>query len=539
MGHSLVADAQSTTNAWYSQSKMFAFGFYPQPQGSSYVVAIWLVCAGENTVVWTANRDDPPVSANATLKLTHQGELVLSSEQGPINKIIAANVSSAVMNDNGNFVLYNISGVVWQSFDHPTDSMLIGQRLSGGSQLVSSVSKTNYSSGGFRIKMQTDGNLVMYPMNSEDVDADSYWTSETSDPTYKPNNSMNYLYLNNTGLLLINGSNSETIQPIHTEPNNPIIYRATLGDDGIFRLYFYNDTNSSPLIVWKKPDQPCDVTNFCGLNSYCTFNDEQPYCVCLPGSDFVDPGLKYGGCERNFTKAMCKKSGKENDTYYSMVPKEGLICKDHPYYSAPTDYKEDCRDTCLDDCDCDAAFYDQYENCDRYKFPMRYVSRVYGDSTQMSYFKTVKVNQNVPANGSNNSSSADKHVTTSNKTWLLIFLISLGFSIYSCISLSLTGFFLFKFCLLKYKRWLEIRTLGLAEDLILQSYSYNELKKATNGFKQELGRGSFGRVYKGRFHRSSKLIAVKRLEKVVDEGEKEFRAEMQVIGRTHQATTRI
>ncbi|MFS7913348.1 putative protein kinase RLK-Pelle-SD-2b family [Helianthus anomalus] len=75
--------------------------------------------------------------------------------------------------------------------------------------------------------------------------------------------------------------------------------------------------------------------------------------------------------------------------------------------------------------------------------------------------------------------------------------------------------------------------MGLAEDLILRSYTYNELRKATNGFKQELGRGSFGTVYKGCIYKGNKTIAVKRLEKVVDEGEREFRAEMQVIGKTH------
>ncbi|XP_023762959.1 G-type lectin S-receptor-like serine/threonine-protein kinase LECRK3 [Lactuca sativa] len=521
LGTSLVADAQSTTNPWYSQSKMFAFGFHPQ--GSSYVVAIWLVNSGETTVVWTAYPDDPPVSPNTTLKLTHQGELVVSSKQGLDNKIIASNVSSAVMKDNGNFVMYNDQmGVVWQSFDYPTDSMLLGQSLFGGQQLVSSVSKTNYSSGRFRIKMQIDGNLVMYPKNTEDDYASAYWSSGT----FEHKTSRNYLYLNDTGLMLINGSNSDTIKYFYTTLNYPVIYRATLGDDGIFRLYFYNDSNSSPIIVWKKTDCPCTVKNICGLNSYCTLNHDQPDCVCLPGSDFVDLDFKHWGCERNFTKAMCK-SGKENDTYYHMVSEEGLLCEDYPYYRAITHFKEECRDSCLKDCDCDAAFF-KNSFCERYKFPLRYVKRVYDEpTTYLSFFKTIRVNLK--------ATSVDKEMMTSSskKTWLLVLVISLVFSMYSCISLSFTGYFVFKFRLFKYGRLLERRSLGLAEDLILQSYSYKELKKATHGFKQELGRGSFGRVYKGSFDKASRVIAVKRLEKMVEEGEKEFRAEMQVIGKTH------
>ncbi|KAL8226809.1 hypothetical protein R6Q57_016641 [Mikania cordata] len=124
-------------------------------------------------------------------------------------------------------------------------------------------------------------------------------------------------------------------------------------------------------------------------------------------------------------------------------------------------------------------------------------------------------------------------VFSSKKTWVLILVITIGFSIYSCISLSFSGYFIFKFRLLKYKRLLESRTMGLAEDLILRSYTYSELRKATNGFKQELGRGSFGTVYNGCVYKGGKTIAVKRLEKVVDEGEREFQAEMQVIGKTH------
>ena len=48
-----------------------------------------------------------------------------------------------------------------------------------------------------------------------------------------------------------------------------------------------------------------------------------------------------------------------------------------------------------------------------------------------------------------------------------------------------------------------------------------------------MGKGSFGTVYKEALYKGKKLVAVKRLEKLVEEGEKEFRAEMQAIGRTH------
>lgn len=61
------------------------------------------------------------------------------------------------MLDSGNFVLYdynNISRIIWQSFDHPTDTLLEGQSLPPGSHLTSSLSETNSSTGRFHLYMQ-------------------------------------------------------------------------------------------------------------------------------------------------------------------------------------------------------------------------------------------------------------------------------------------------------------------------------------------------------------------------------------------------
>ena len=69
------------------------------------------------------------------------------------------------MLDSGNFVLYDDdSMIVWQSFGYPTNTLLPGQRLSDGKELVLAESETNHASGRFWLKMQRDGNLVQYPI---------------------------------------------------------------------------------------------------------------------------------------------------------------------------------------------------------------------------------------------------------------------------------------------------------------------------------------------------------------------------------------
>jgi serine/threonine protein kinase len=68
----------------------------------------------------------------------------------------------------------------------------------------------------------------------------------------------------------------------------------------------------------------------------------------------------------------------------------------------------------------------------------------------------------------------------------------------------------------------------------LRSFTYKELTEATEGFKDELGRGAFGGVYKGAIKTGfTNFIAVKKLDGVVEHGEKEFKTEVTVIGQTH------
>ncbi|KAL6004731.1 hypothetical protein ACLOJK_005286 [Asimina triloba] len=74
------------------------------------------------------------------------------------------------------------------------------------------------------------------------------------------------------------------------------------------------------------------------------------------------------------------------------------------------------------------------------------------------------------------------------------------------------------------------------EDFILvpgmpMTFSYEDLRMATDDFKEGLGRGGFGSVFRGTLADDTK-IAVKRLENV-GQGMKEFLAEVEIIGSIH------
>jgi hypothetical protein len=86
-------------------------------------------------VVWVANRESPlSHPSSSTLLLSQDGNLLLfqSSSEIPFWAMtltfLSSNITEAVR-DDGNFVLRNSSNpssIFWQSFDHPTNTLLLG-----------------------------------------------------------------------------------------------------------------------------------------------------------------------------------------------------------------------------------------------------------------------------------------------------------------------------------------------------------------------------------------------------------------------------
>ena len=123
----------TTSSSWLSRSGLYAFGFYQQSNG--YAVGVFLAGIPGKTVVWTANRDNPPVLANVTLNFTSDGILLMQPAQSKKTYIAnpADRATTASMLYSGNFVMYNSDKkIIWQSFDYPTNTILEGQRLTVG-----------------------------------------------------------------------------------------------------------------------------------------------------------------------------------------------------------------------------------------------------------------------------------------------------------------------------------------------------------------------------------------------------------------------
>ncbi|XP_015944908.1 G-type lectin S-receptor-like serine/threonine-protein kinase LECRK3 [Arachis duranensis] len=554
-GDLLSPPDSNTTNpsSWVSSSGHFAFGFYRHGNGHGYAIGIWLIAGTNETVVWTANRDDPPISSNSTLQLTVDGLLLKqgSDAQGQVY-VASEPAGSASMLDSGNFVIYSQESsffVVWQSFHHPTDTILGGQNLTILNQLVSSRSTSDRSTGHYYLAYQRDNNLVAYPVNSSSQPLDAYWASMDYFPymigveQLSLDTKGNLCFIAPTQCLATNTHHQNKPQ------NTSSIYRATLDVDGNLRLYEHlfedvegstitNSPSSSSLVhtLWQAFTDECQIKGFCGSNSFCSNIRGNARCQCYPGFVPYNTKTSYSNamfleCKLNYTKDDCERSGGRNYLLYNTVSLEEMRWDDCPYWAKPMSM-EACNKSCKEDCDCGAALYTNGQ-CNKYSLPVRYGRKVPNASdTGMALFK-------VPSGyviGKNTTTSSPKNpnaIVNNQRGLILILASTLGSISFLCVVFVVSIFFIYRSQVHRFTKLSASSNLGFTEECSLRSFSFDELVKATSGFTEEVGRGSFGAVYRGTIGENSKRIAVKRIEKFVDEGEREFRAEITAISRTH------
>ncbi|XP_010245277.1 PREDICTED: G-type lectin S-receptor-like serine/threonine-protein kinase LECRK1 [Nelumbo nucifera] len=523
---SLGSSLSPTTNSsWLSPSGQFAFGFYQYANG--YAVGIWFAKIPTKTVIWTANRDDPPLQQDSRLVLTRDGRLILQTTASQSTSIAEAaqSASWASMLDTGNFVLCNSSGnIIWQSFDFPTDTILPGQPLLVEGKLVSSTSETNHSSGWFYIIMQSDGNLVQYPMQNAKAET-SYYASDTC--CRRDNVTLNFtddgalnLY-NTTGINIKNLYNGG----VQCRTNGFISCRWTMDVDGIFRLYVLGQSGNWSTSVHLNP-RSCP-TGMCGLNGYCVVMDQQYTCRCIPGLDFIDQSQQILGCQRINGTDSCRNS--KQHPQFTMSTLNNVQWEDNGYELLPSKTEEDCIQACWQDCNCGVAlFWDQ--RCSKQKLPLRYGRRNDNDQTK-TFIKMVIGSGPSGTQMNTNSMEAGSKPKELRKDILFIIIAITGCAL---LVVALFAIFVQRNRFRSYRKMMTDRGIRNFndEDITLRSFTYAELERVTAGFNQELGKGACGTVFKGVLP-NGQDAAVKRLHKVIDEGEQEFRTEMRVIGRTH------
>ncbi|SPT20201.1 unnamed protein product [Triticum aestivum] len=330
----------------------FALGFFsPNSSNTSLYLGIWYHNIPGRTVVWTANRDDPiAATSSPTLAITNSSGLVLSDSQGRSPWAVKNNITglrvTAVLLDSGNFVLMSPNGTsIWQSFDHPTDTILPGTRFSVNEKarvvagrLIAWKGPFDPSTGDFSLGLDPNSNLQSV-----------IW-----------HGTMPYLRLNTLndgsvtgGLLYQNtifyeanvGTSDGFYYEFSVSAGSPYA-RLMLDYMGALRILSWN-SNSSWTTIASRPASSCDLYASCGPFGYCDNTGAAAACRCLDG--FESAGINISsGCRR--TKAL--KCGKQS--HFVTLPKMKFPDK---FLHVLNRSFDECTTECSNNCSCTAYAY--------------------------------------------------------------------------------------------------------------------------------------------------------------------------------------
>ncbi|KAL0663497.1 hypothetical protein Bca4012_100334 [Brassica carinata] len=334
--------------------------------------------------IWDANRNNP-VGDNSTLSLGRDGNLVLAELDGQIKwQTNTANkgVTGFKILPNGNMVLHDKNDkFIWQSFDYPTDTLLVGQslKLNGVNKLVSRTSDMDGSDGPYSMVLGDKG-LTMYINKTGQPLAYGGWPSQDfrGTVTFAVRREFDNLTEPSAYELLLEpapeptttnpGNNRRLLQarPIGTGSGtinlSKVNYNGTisylrLGSDGSLKAfsYFppatYLEWEESFAFFSKNFVRPCGLPSFCGEFGYCS----RGMCVGCP----TPKGLFAWSekCSAPKTTEFCGGRNKGKTVkYYKIV---GVVHFNGPYVNdgqGPVSVNE-CKAKCDHDCKCLGYFY--------------------------------------------------------------------------------------------------------------------------------------------------------------------------------------
>ncbi|KAH6764105.1 hypothetical protein C2S51_015354 [Perilla frutescens var. frutescens] len=509
---------------WSGASSLaYACGFYCFGAAcDSYLFAISIVhiynegntfFQGSPQVVWSANRNNP-FGENATVELTAGGELVLLDTDGALvwsTDTSGRAIAGINLTEMGNLVLFDANNsVVWQSFDYPTDCLLVGQILAAGkNNLTAAASPTNWTAGLYSVSMSIRGlvaSILSHPplVYSENSFPQVGLIGENSYAEFQKGRIALYANLSRS-----------------SDPDETVLTHSTaaqyikLESDGHLRVFEWG-------LSWKKVSDilgvdDCSYPMACGRYGICINRQ----CLC-PQSSFrrindTRPDL---GCSE-VIPLTCDAS---SDHKHSLLDLNYVTYFAFVAHISNTSLNT-CKDECLKNCSCKAAMfrYDLDSSTGDCYLPTEIFSLMRNEevSAYYNYSVSIKVQNNITATAKGKGKDSLSRPIVGSLIGALCVGIIIGVSIFEY-----------------RRRKLKTESEDVEEDYMdhvpgmsTTRFSFEELAAATHNFNNKLGEGGFGSVYEGSLNDGTR-IAVKRLDGV-GHIKKSFVAEVETIGNIH------
>ncbi|CAN1222076.1 G-type lectin S-receptor-like serine/threonine-protein kinase RKS1 [Linum grandiflorum] len=505
-----------------SNGETYSLGFFTPGNSTSHnrYLGIWYTHVSLQTVVWVANRDNPISNTTGSLSINdRQGSLVLRQANmmngGATSTIWTTNRGNSNMVkllDSGNLVVLNLENrILWQSFDHPTDTIFpnmkfgVDHRRGLNRQLRSWKSPDDPASGDWYYEMDPNGlpQMILYK-------------NRTKQWRIGPWNGIRWNGITGTSVL---NDNQETTFTWDIQNPTANISRMYLDPSGFMKMATWHDDRWIEFAT--APTDLCDRYGVCGPNGYCDPYAGELDCSCLPGFKPMVPSdwdlrESGGGCikKRPDNNSNCGKKG------------EGFVRVENAKVPDTSEGKLDsslnlemCEEECLKNCSCSAyasANLTSGSGC-----IMLYEdlvdTRVYGDDGQDLYVRVDAIELVEYRKG------REGRQTRKKKKLLAIILASVGVTMFWAVCVV--------YCLLKSKR--NDQSLDDEDkDSNVPIFGVTEIFTATNNFSldKKLGQGGFGSVYKG-ILLDGKEIAVKRLSQTSKQGVQEFKNEVRLVSK--------
>ncbi|KAB8098263.1 hypothetical protein EE612_027347 [Oryza sativa] len=522
VGDKLVSRNGRFTLGFFQPSVVVKSGNITSP---NWYVGIWFSNISVFTTVWVANRDSPvtELQLNQTqLKLSKDGNLVISSNasiiwSSTVNRTSATTMNSStsvVLSNDGNLVIGSSPNVLWQSFDYPSDVLLPGAKF--GWNKVTGFTRRFTSK-----KNLIDPGLGLYYVELDNTGID---LSRSNPPnmywSWSSEKSSSALISLLNQLININPETKGRINMTYVNNNEEEYYEYILLDESYYAYVLLDISGQIEINVWSQdtqswkqvyaqPADPCTAYATCGPFTICN-GIAHPFCDCMESFSQKSPrdwelDNRTAGCSRN-TPLDCSNTTSSTDVFHT-IARVRLPYNPQIVDNATTQSK--CAQACLSYCSCNAYSYEN-SKC----------SIWHGD--------LLSVNRN---DGIDNSSEdvlylrlAAKDVPSSRKNKIKPIVAVVAASIVSLLVMLML-------ILLVLRKKLRFCGAQLHDSQCsggIVAFRYNDLCHATKNFSEKLGGGGFGSVFKGVLSDST-IIAVKKLDGA-RQGEKQFRAEVSSIG---------
>ncbi|KDO74334.1 hypothetical protein CISIN_1g003832mg [Citrus sinensis] len=486
----------------------FELGFFSPGTSAKRYLGIWYKRVSPRTVAWVANRETPLTDQSGLLNVTSKGIVLLD---GRDRIFWSSNTSITMKNpvvqlmDSGNLVLTdgNYNSLLWQSFDHPCDTLLPGMKLgrnfkTGMDRHLSSWKSINDPAPGeFSLWIDTHGfpQLVLRKGSVLQYRAGSWnGLGFTGTPPLKENVPLcDYKFVIN-----------ENEVYYECDAKGPAVSRLWVNQSGLVLRSIWSSQQDVWFLAYYAPLDRCDLYSVCGANARCTTNSSRR-CDCLEGFVPKSPNNWSEGCVRE--RELKCRNGDEFPKYVKLK----LPDTSSSWFNASMNLKE-CSELCSKNCSCTA-----YANSD--------VER--GGSGCLLWFGDLMDMKEY------NDGGQDLYIRIASERGRSVTKKQVGIIIASVL---LMAMFIVAslFCIWrkKLKKQGLTKMSHMKEDMELWEFDFASIAKATDNFASynKLGEGGFGPVYKGTLVEGQE-IAVKRLSKGSGQGMEEFKNEVTLIAR--------